>query len=156
MKVYKGFIWEKFYEDKREHKYIVITINGFVKKNGECIMGAGIAKQAAQRYPGLPLRVGNSIIGPEFRTKIIRFQSANFILFPVKYHWQEPASLKLIEKSCQELKEIIDVHNNSGKDYVIYSVKPGCGNGRKSWEEIKLIMEKYFENEDNLVIVDIN
>jgi hypothetical protein len=33
---------------------IVITTNGFVKRDGTCVMGRGCAKQATIKLPGLP------------------------------------------------------------------------------------------------------
>jgi len=33
----------------------VITTNGFVKNNGEAVMGRGCAREAARKYPRLPL-----------------------------------------------------------------------------------------------------
>ena len=38
-----------------------ITTNGFIKKNGEAVMGAGVAKEAAIKYPELPEKLGYSI-----------------------------------------------------------------------------------------------
>lgn len=39
----------------------VITTNGFVKKNGECVMGRGCAKEATLRYPRIAKELGNFI-----------------------------------------------------------------------------------------------
>ena len=38
---------------------ICITTNGIVKSNGDAVMGAGIALQAAQIYPQLPKKLGS-------------------------------------------------------------------------------------------------
>jgi len=38
-----------------------ITTNGFVKANGECVMGRGCAKQAANYWPDLPAVLGGAI-----------------------------------------------------------------------------------------------
>lgn len=38
-----------------------ITTNGFVKRNGECVMGRGCAKTAADRWFGLTERLGSLI-----------------------------------------------------------------------------------------------
>lgn len=40
---------------------ICITTNGFVRGNGMAVMGAGLAKQAAQRYPGIEFTLGYQI-----------------------------------------------------------------------------------------------
>lgn len=40
---------------------ICITTNGFVKNNGECVMGRGCAAQIKKMYPDFPKLVGNHI-----------------------------------------------------------------------------------------------
>lgn len=40
---------------------ICITTNGFVKNNGEAVMGMGIAKQMAEKFPELPTLLGRAI-----------------------------------------------------------------------------------------------
>jgi hypothetical protein len=40
---------------------IVITTNGFVKRDRTCVMGRGCAKQAAIRFPGLPNKLGTGL-----------------------------------------------------------------------------------------------
>lgn len=41
--------------------FIVIPTNGVLKANGDAVMGAGLAKQAAQRFPTLPKLLGQAI-----------------------------------------------------------------------------------------------
>mgnify|MGYP006048552271 CR=1 FL=1 len=38
--------------------WIAITTNGVIRTNGHGVMGAGLAKQAADRFPRLPLLLG--------------------------------------------------------------------------------------------------
>jgi hypothetical protein len=45
-----GNIWD--YYDKGH--WIVITTNGIVNKNGEAIMGRGVALEAAKKFKDLP------------------------------------------------------------------------------------------------------
>lgn len=40
---------------------ICITTNGFVKRDGNCVMGKGCAKEAAKKWPGFPKAVGSHI-----------------------------------------------------------------------------------------------
>lgn len=40
---------------------LCITTNGFVKSNGECVMGKGIAKQIKQYFPNIPKDLGKLI-----------------------------------------------------------------------------------------------
>src|SRR3990167_85682 len=87
---------------------VVITTNGYVKNNGQAVMGRGCAKEAANRWPFLPMILGEAIekFGNEVfiwglqdldeNSEQIRFN--NIITMPVKYNWWEPADLNLIEK----------------------------------------------------------
>lgn len=44
-----------------EYEAVCITTNGFVKKNGEAVMGRGCAAEAAEFWPGLPSLLGLDI-----------------------------------------------------------------------------------------------
>jgi len=52
-----GNIWDHI----DEYDAIVITTNGFVKNNGEAVMGRGIALEAKERYPELPRWLGTAL-----------------------------------------------------------------------------------------------
>lgn len=56
MKVIEGDLWEELL--KGNHDAVLIPTNGFVKKDGMAIMGAGVAKQACERYPGIARKLG--------------------------------------------------------------------------------------------------
>ena len=74
-----GNIWD--YYDKGH--WIVITTNGTVKKNGENVMGAGIAKQASQRFPTLPKWCGDLLVKTGLQVFIC--PDWRIITLPVKY-----------------------------------------------------------------------
>ena len=58
LKEVKGNIW-KAYENG---DWVAITTNCVVNKNHHAIMGAGIAKQAKDRFPQLPKLLGQKMI----------------------------------------------------------------------------------------------
>lgn len=142
MKEIKGNIWD--YYDKGN--WIVITTNGTVKKNGECVMGRGVAREAKLIHPGFPLELGKAI--KEFGNCVFEF-SYRILTMPVKHHWYEKADLKLIEASCQQLVEHL-IYESKLKE--LYMVRPGCGNGRLDWKDVKPILEKYLD--DRFIIVE--
>ena len=80
-------MWELY--EKHEWATFCITTNGFVKSNGEAVMGRGIAKQAVDRFPGLPIRLGQLLkqsgVGP-FGPKgnHVQFIGHRLVAFPVK------------------------------------------------------------------------
>lgn len=127
--------------------YKVITTNGFVKKNGECVMGRGCAKEAAIRYPKLPYELAGEI--SKYGNHVFFFNQYNLFTFPVKHNWWEVADLKLIKQSAKELLDVFE-----GKvDAKIFIPKPGCGNGQLTWEQVKPIIEPILKS-NNFIIVD--
>ena len=104
---------------------VCITTNGFVKGNGEAVMGRGVARQAVWRWPYLPRMLGQllSTYGNHVRILVDRL-----LAFPVKGEsgintgenvvthmsrkfrpgswvpgWALKADLEIIARSLQEL-----------------------------------------------------
>lgn len=124
---------------------IVITTNGFVKNDGRCVMGRGCAKRAKELYPGIDLDLGSNISQYGNHVYVLRPStgvSPAVVSFPVKDFWSDPAEPWLIERSCLELVELVNTSywNN------IWMVRPGCGAGQLSWEEVKPIIKPYFND----------
>lgn len=140
----KGNIWE--YHNKG---YLtVIPTNGALKNNGENVMGKGLALQAKQRFPDLPLKLGTAIkyngnnvyLFPEYRT----------ISFPVKHHWSEKADLRLINTSALQLLDVLEMIVASVPIKVALP-KVGCGAGNLNWEEVKPILSKHLDEQFTVV-----
>src|SRR5687767_13225776 len=90
----------------------VITTNGFVKKNGECVMGRGCALESTKRYKNLALRLGNKIKLAGNHVHPLSIGEFNdpmnaLVSFPVKHNWYEKASLDLIRRSAIELRSFV-------------------------------------------------
>lgn len=133
-----------------------ITTNGFIKNNGNLVMGAGVAGQAQTRWPELPRvwgefysnkkgyhRVGactqdeppDVFAGPDVGDFWL-------VSYPVKYNWYEEADLFLIERSAKQLVELIEL---TGWKRVLLP-RPGCGNGRLKWEDVKPVIEPILDD----------
>lgn len=152
--VIQGEIWGIFNKEENLDKWIVITTNGFVKKNMECVMGRGIAKQASQRFPKLPLELGQNIILDG--NCLFVFPEYRIITFPVKTHWIDKANLAVVSESFEGLNEFINSELRKEKEPIIYTTKVGCGNGKEKWSNIQPIMEKYMSSlEKYIKVVDI-
>jgi hypothetical protein len=118
-----------------------ITTNGFVKKNGEAVMGAGCAKEAATRYPSLPAVLGIHI---KLRGNLVWLYEVTppLLMFPVKHNWYEKADLELIVKSAVDLMKWVD-----GKQWQkVLLPRPGCGNGKLKWDDVKIVLEPILDN----------
>jgi hypothetical protein len=161
---------------------ICITTNGFVKRSGAAVMGAGVAKQAKKRWPYIDYQVGENIdlfgnvpflltverdgaIYIRDRTYEVPYHVLTFPVKPSKgvcepnrdnlvpwarsrYDpgqevpgWHLKADLKLIEQSADELEQLVD-HYGWQKVAV---PAPGCGNGGLTWEEVRPVLEKFFD-----------
>lgn len=132
-------IW-KYHE---QGKPIAITTNGFVKKNGECVMGRGIAFQAKTKYPKLPFELGDRL--NNYGNTVFYFKPYNLITFPVKHVWWEAADLELIAKSAQAL-QLMFKHNLASIPTPVYLTKVGCGNGKLNWEQVEPVLNRYLDD----------
>lgn len=134
---------------------LVITTNGDVRKNGTAVMGRGIALQATQHDPTVADRLGAFLKAFGNQLFVIH-KNPVWISFPVKHHWNEPADLELIRQSAKDLPKFITMLNYI---YVhidkIYLPRPGCGNGRRKWEEVKPIIEPYLDDRFIVVTYDV-
>lgn len=146
MQEVRGNIWD--YCDKGN--WIVITTNGNVKANGKAVMGKGIALEAVQRFPELPLFLGGLL--KDFGNRVHRLDQWHIITFPTKYNWWEKSSLKLIETSAQELQTYTGFGSGLSSQ-TIYMVRPGVGNGGLDWKDVKPTLEKYLD--DRYVVVSL-
>lgn len=136
-----GNIWEYHAKDLLETysvaDVICITTNGTVKKNGKLVMGRGIARQAACRYPPLPALLGAHVTQHGNTPNIFLVFGTRFYTFPVKHNWWEVANLTLIKQSATSLEIIA----NSNPGYAFVLPRPGCGNGQLEWVDVKPIIE---------------
>lgn len=136
---------------------LCITTNGYTKTNGDAVMGAGVAKQATQRIPGVARNLGKKI--NTLGNRVARIAGPNtspyfdrdVVAFPVKHHWKEKADLDLIASSAEQLATMID---NYIGDTLVFLPKPGCGNGGLNWSEVADTLEPYLGIYENLYIVD--
>jgi hypothetical protein len=126
---------------------VVVTTNGDVNRNGECVMGRGIALEAKTRYPGFAKLVADHI--KRNGNVVGYFCKQGILTLPVKHHWSEKADLDLIAEGILALCDLVDLYRF---EYV-YMVRPGCGNGHLSWGEVRPMIEWL---DDRYVIVERN
>lgn len=141
----KGNIWD-FYK-KDPEAYICITTNGFVKTNGECVMGAGVAKEAKEKFrsDGFSQMVGKII--KNSGNNVYMLTEYRIFTFPTKHNWFENSDIELIKKSAKQLVEYI----NEFKIPRVYLPRPGCGNGKLKWKDVKPAIEPILD--DRILIV---
>lgn len=127
---------------------VVITTNGTVKRNGEAVMGRGCAKEAAEKWPRLPMMLGNRIRSYGNIVQHFEFEECpHLITFPVKDTWPEVANIRLITMSAEDLEIETDMWSF---DKVVMP-RPGCGNGHLRWEDVKPILEPLLDDRFHVI-----
>lgn len=133
----------------------VITTNGTVKKNGECVMGRGCALEAKKRWPDFPVYLGKQI---QVCGNVVLAcgywpnDNARIYTFPVKHQWMEKADVALIRKSAIDLVQQIDQMNRMDQNLVtIVMPRPGCGNGGLRWEDVKPVLEPILDDRFHVI-----
>lgn len=122
----------------------VITTNGTIKKNGECVMGRGCAYEASQKWPDLPKQLGHQI--KTYGNKVHYFDEPNLFSFPVKHNWWEKADIDLIKASAYEIQE------RALRSWeTILMPRPGCGNGNLKWEEVKPVISHILDDRFHVI-----
>jgi hypothetical protein len=123
----------------------IVTTNGFVKSNGEAVMGRGCAQEAKQRFPGIERRLGSLL--NEHGNRPMRLRS-DLATLPVKHNWWEDADPDLIIESVKRLVSLVD---KFGYESVLMP-RPGCGNGSLIWENIRPLIADLLD--DRFIVID--
>lgn len=126
--------------------WVVITTNGTVRHDGACVMGRGIALQAKERFPDLPYALGDRL--RQHGNRVFAFPRWRIFTFPVKDAWSDRASLPLIRASIEQLI----VHADSRRLSEVYLVRPGTGNGRLAWKDVRPALASKLD--DRFVVVE--
>ena len=153
-------IWDYAYNPDY---FIVITTNQEIKSNGRAVMGAGLAKQARDKYKDLDKYYANLLRdmtdldgNPTEGFAMIEGYGdigdsgyrTNFCMFPTKTTWKKNSDLSLITRNLMRMKEYPD-------KFVI--PKLGCSNGKLDWTLVKSIIINILgsdENSDRFIILE--
>ena len=113
---------------------ICIPTNGQVKRNGRAVMGAGVAKIARDKWPGLDLRLGHCLCEWGNRLQVLTLTKEvdyHIIAFPTKHHWKDKSDLELIERAAKDLRDVTSCRHWRS----IWLPVVGCGLGGLSWRD---------------------
>jgi hypothetical protein len=138
MQEIQGDFWEIV--GTAEPSIICVTTNGIVKNNGELVMGAGIARQFAERFPELPHELGERVNHTGNIVFHLVYPPCKHTIasFPTKHDWRGSSNLSLVKRSATHLKNLTTKLNRN-----LYTVRPGCGNGHLNWErQVKPILKE--------------
>jgi hypothetical protein len=147
---------------------ICITTNGYVKTNGNAVMGKGCALEASKLLPTLPQLLGASLRKHgNHVSHLITANDTALLSFPVKpesvifnghnvvkhmahkykidhkvYGCFAVADIHLIEQSAKELVQLTDLN---GWTNVILP-RPGCGHGELQWADVEQILDNLLDD----------
>jgi len=109
-----------------------ITVNGTLNRQGELVMGKGVALEAKKRFPLLPKRLANWL--EMCGNTPCYMEDLGIISFPTKHHYAVPSDLLLITRSAEDIVAIVD---ELPKLKTIVMTRPGCGNGKLEWPVVE-------------------
>ena len=138
MKLTKGNVFEHLDLD-----YVCITTNSILNKNGELVMGAGVALEAKQRFPELPKVYGSKIknmglVGGEY----LLLHHNNLIAFQTKINYKDKSPLDLVKKSVTRLKFLATLFD----DCIFGLPFPAINNGGLTKEVVLPIIQSLPDN----------
>jgi hypothetical protein len=139
MREISGDIW-----DYLGTAVIAITTNGTVTRSGEAVFGRGCARQARDRFPDLPRRLGELL---RRGGNHVHYLGDGLVSFPVEETpWENPDP-RLIRRSAGELRELAD---RSGWQTVVVP-RPGCGGGGLEWRHVRPLLVEAFD--DRFIVI---
>ncbi len=134
-----GELWDFF-----GRAAVGITTAGQVGPGGRCEMLRGCGLQAKKRFPDLPQRLGTLI--QQQGNHVFHLEGGLFS-FPVEHGPFEVPDVRLIERSCRELLALADDQGWSS----IVLPRPGCGAGGLDWQQVRPVLERYFDNRFQII-----
>jgi hypothetical protein len=100
-------------------------------------MGAGLAYQAAQRFPGLRDTYGTHLQQGYSEMSIPAWR---LFMLATKVHWSDPSTLWQIKLGLEAL--VLWSESYQHRPFVAVP-KLGCGLGGLLWEDVKPLIEEY-------------
>jgi hypothetical protein len=138
-----GDLW-----DYHQQGYVVaITTGGLLEKDGTCAMPRGCARQAKDRFSGLSWTLGQQVFT---HGNHVFDLGRRIVSFPVEESPFAAPDIRLIEQSCREL---VDLADYKGWRKIVVP-RPGCGGGGLDWNEVRPLLQKYFD--DRFLVISMS
>jgi hypothetical protein len=135
-----GNIWDWLDDGAK----IVIPTNAGWRGDGSNIMGAGLAKQAAERYPQVPPWYGAWCSDHAGEPCVVGYPLAPLIFFPTKpLNWQTPYASWKGKADLGTIRRSTKVLSSWPGDELIAVPLVGCGNGGLAEDDVVPLLHKY-------------
>ena len=105
------------------------------------VMGAGLAKETAERYPLVERSYKSACRAHYMRTGKVTFvhiPELSFALFPTKHYWSNPSQIEWIASGLRDLQQKVLSYGFTA----IAFPKLGCGLGGLDRNEVKPLIER--------------
>src|SRR5687768_10734729 len=134
----KGDMWDIF----GKTDLFLFTSNPVVNKRGLAVMGRGIARQVAERYPRAQETFGKMLSGSylPYVGVIGKFDGQLVGWFRVKDHFAQDAKLSIIERSATLLRDRASAYDRIDLNF------PGIGNGKLPREDVLPLLQRLPDN----------
>jgi hypothetical protein len=114
--------------------------------NTSLIMGKGLAKECADRYPEMGQLRDHLFWTLDFEpgtAKVACWKDKVFVLAATKKHWSNPSQLEWIERLCADSipNEIMATAKEGHEIRTIGIPALGCGNGKLKREDVQPMLE---------------
>ena len=135
-----GNMWDVF--DSVD--YFLVTTNSTLKSDGSLVMGAGIAKQARDKFPGLAEGLGKMVAAAASDGGFygVLLGAGKVCAFQTKRHFKDPSNEALIAASVTELRNIATQLPN--KTFALNY--PGIGHGGLYRAQVRPLLETLPDN----------
>ena len=130
MREIRGDIWEQ------PADAIVIPINWTTRSDGTAVMGAGVAKQAAARFPRLSFHLGRCIRQHPDLPHVLAFpvrDDLDVACFPTKRHWRGKSRIEDVRVGLEDF--VVQVKERRIASVAMPAL--GCGLGGLRWEDVR-------------------
>lgn len=128
---------------------ICIPTNGWSHK-GVAAMGGGVARAAAERFPGCDAALGILLEINGNHTQLF-WHTPKMIAFPTIPTHEDPSRIELMERSAREL---VEVANWNPLITEIYLVRMGCGIGGMDWNEVQPLLASILVDDKFVIVHD--
>jgi hypothetical protein len=136
MRLSQGDMWSVF----EQADLFLVTTNHVVTRDDKLVMGAGIARQALDRFPDLDKALGKAVLAAGTPYGLLvspRWPEAKLGAFQTKGEWKAGASPALINFSTHMLLEWCEEHPTAQ----VHLNMPGVGLGGLPLEVVLPILE---------------
>lgn len=114
--------------------WVVIPTNQQTRHDGTAVMGVGLARQAADRFPGLDEDYGIALKRGDV---CVAYAARRLLCVPTKRHWKDKSHLADIGHVVGRLRQW--AKRNTPDTVAVPAL--GCGYGGLAWDDVEPLLD---------------